>query len=71
MHDAGVEALGDRRAAVIVTVWTHGDEVVGRVTPVRANGRRVELGRAYRSVEEICAAACDLIREFAAGTPSS
>jgi hypothetical protein len=61
-----VEALGGRRAAVIVMIWTHGDKIVGRVTPVLGDGSSPALGQAYQSKERICRAVCAFIDEFAA-----
>ena len=65
--DRGVEALGDRRAAVIVTLWTHGGQIVGRIRWVQPNEPSDELGQAYRSAGELCDALCAFIDEFAEG----
>lgn len=50
----------------MVTVWMHGDDVVGRVTPLRDSEGGMELGRAYESSEAICVAVRDFIDAFAA-----
>lgn len=47
-------------------IWTHGDEIVGRVTPVLGDGTSPTLGQAYQTKERICRAVCAFIDEFAA-----
>ncbi|MDQ1439573.1 MAG: hypothetical protein QOK43_3202 [Acidimicrobiaceae bacterium] len=50
-------------ATVVVTVWRHGAEVVGRVRLAGTTPQQGDAGRACRSVDEVCAAVRDLVEE--------
>jgi hypothetical protein len=66
-ENAGVERPADGATTVIVTVWRHGPGVLGRVKTMSAAETGAELGRPYRSVEEICAAVRAVVESVASG----